>query len=392
MRVLSLFSGVGGLDLGLERAGMTVVGQSEIDPYACRVLAKHWPDVPNLGDITKITEADLERLGPIDLVCGGFPCTDLSVAGKQAGIHAARSGLFFDLMRVVRMVGPRYVLLENVPALLSRADWMGAVLGELAESGFDAQWDCIPAQAVGAPHRRDRVFVIAYAADADSAGLEPDDRRAIRDEQRDGPTASEGRQDQQDRTGGDGQDMAHPAGEQGRRIQQRGLSADAGAGGEDVADAECKGLEGHGTDAGQAEIAQPGHHGAWPRPGGEDVADAVHYGLDAAQHEAMQGGSGATGKQAQSPHAGTGLQGRRIGGRYSADQREAEPGMGRGSHGLSPWVHPTRRLDAWGPGWEAGIPRVAEGVKDRVGRLRALGNAVVPQVAEHVGRLIMGAA
>ena len=149
---------------------MTVVGQSEVDAYASRVLAKHWPTVPNLGDITKITEADAERLGPIDLVCGGFPCQDLSVAGKQGGIKASRSGLFWELMRVVRLVRPRFVLLENVPALLSRSDWMGAVLGELAACGFDAQWDCIPAQAVGAPHRRDRIFIVAHLPHADGAG------------------------------------------------------------------------------------------------------------------------------------------------------------------------------------------------------------------------------
>ena len=174
IRCLSLFSGIGGLDLGLERSGMTIVGQSEIDPYACRVLAKHWPHVPNLGDITAITEADLERLGPIELVCGGFPCQDLSVAGKQGGIRASRSGLFWELMRIVRLVRPGYVLLENVPALLARADWMGAVLGELAESGYDAEWDCIPASAVGAPHRRDRIFIVAYC---DGDGIVYEGRR-----------------------------------------------------------------------------------------------------------------------------------------------------------------------------------------------------------------------
>ncbi len=179
MRVLSLFSGIGGLDLGLERAGMTVVAQSEVDPYASRVLRKHWPDVPNLGDITKITEDNLEGLGPIDLVCGGFPCQDISVAGKQAGIHAPRSGLFWELMRVVRLVGPRHVLLENVPALLSRPDWMGAVLGALAEGGFDAEWDCIPAQAVGAHHRRDRVFVVAHAAGV-AREFQRGERQAVR--------------------------------------------------------------------------------------------------------------------------------------------------------------------------------------------------------------------
>jgi len=161
--VLSLFSGIGGLDLGLEATGrFRVIAQSEIDPYACRVLKKHWPNVPNLGDITKITEEDLEQIGPVDVICGGFPCQDLSNAGKQDGINASRSGLYFELMRVVRLVRPKYILLENVPALLSRAQWMGAVLGELASSGYDAKWDCVPASAsVGAPHRRDRVFIVA---------------------------------------------------------------------------------------------------------------------------------------------------------------------------------------------------------------------------------------
>ncbi len=172
MRVLSLFSGIGGLDLGLERAGMTVVAQSEVDPYASRVLRKHWPDVPNLGDITKITEADLERLGPIDLVCGGFPCTDLSVAGKQEGMgQGTRSGLFWEMARIVRLVRPRIWLMENVSALLGRGEWMGALLGEISASGIfqRVEWDCIPAAAVGAPHERDRVFVVA---DTSSDGWE----------------------------------------------------------------------------------------------------------------------------------------------------------------------------------------------------------------------------
>ena len=217
--------------------------------------------MPNLGDITKISEADIERLGPIDLVCGGFPCTDLSVAGKQAGIHAARSGLFFDLMRVVRLVGPRYVLLENVPALLSRSDWMGAVLGELAACGFDAQWDCVPAQAVGAHHRRDRVFIVGNAASAPS--------------------------DVQSETG----PSRSPVGESGGRSR-----------------------------------------------GDADLADAV------------------------------------IGGR----SRDA-------------WRQPSQQ-PADGSRWavEPDVGRVADGVPARVDRLRGLGNAVVPQVAEHVGRIIIG--
>lgn len=168
MNVLSLFSGIGGLDLGLEAAGMTIVAQSEIDPYACRVLEKHWPAVPNLGDAALITEADLEHLGRVDLVCGGFPCKDLSITGKKQGLSGPRTGAFWDLIRIIRMARPRYVLLENVPALLARSEWVGEVFRALAESGYcSITWDCVPASAVGAHHQRDRIFIIAVA-DTDS--------------------------------------------------------------------------------------------------------------------------------------------------------------------------------------------------------------------------------
>ncbi len=152
----SLFSGIGGMDLGLCRAGMTPVWHSEIDPYACRVLAKHWPGVPNLGDIARIDWAGVERP---DLVCGGFPCQDISFAGKGAGLAGKRSGLWYEFARCVRDLRPRFVLVENVAALLVRG--LDAVLGTLASLGYDAEWGCIPAAAVGAPHVRDRVFIVA---------------------------------------------------------------------------------------------------------------------------------------------------------------------------------------------------------------------------------------
>ena len=168
IRCLSLFSGIGGLDMGLESTGrFQIVAQSEIDPYACRVLKKHWPDVPNVGDITELTEERLEGIGPVDLVCGGFPCQDLSVAGKGEGIQGSRSGLFYEMARVVSIVRPRYWIMENVPRLLAGGggEWFGEVLRVVAESGLfqHIDWDCVPACAVRAPHRRDRVFVICRA-------------------------------------------------------------------------------------------------------------------------------------------------------------------------------------------------------------------------------------
>tara|TARA_Y100000310_G_scaffold308635_1_gene351949 strand:- start:885 stop:1769 length:885 start_codon:yes stop_codon:yes gene_type:complete len=157
MKFISFFAGIGGIDLGLERAGHRCVGQCETDPYALAVLTKHWPDVPRFGDIKEIDPDDLPEA---DLWAGGFPCQDISNAGKRVGIRGERSGLFFDFMRLAAEVRPRYILMENVSALINRG--LSEVLGTLAESGYDAEWDCLPAIAFGAPHQRERVFIIAY--------------------------------------------------------------------------------------------------------------------------------------------------------------------------------------------------------------------------------------
>ena len=158
LTVGSLFAGIGGFDLGLERAGMRVIWQSEIDPYASAVLRKHWPGIPNHGDIRSIHAGNVERP---DVLCGGFPCQDISNAGKRAGIDGERSGLWAEYARVICDLRPDYVIVENVAALLGRG--IERVLGDLAALGFDAEWHCIPASAVGAPHRRDRVWIIAHS-------------------------------------------------------------------------------------------------------------------------------------------------------------------------------------------------------------------------------------
>jgi DNA (cytosine-5)-methyltransferase 1 len=163
LNVLSLFAGIGGLELGLERAGMTTVGQVEIDEYCRRVLAKHWPDVPRHDDVRTAAEWWLSTERPtVDVICGGFPCQPFSDAGLRRGVADERWGWpwFAD---VVRMVRPRYVVVENVPGLL-RSPAFGLVLGDLAELGFDAEWDVLSACAVGAPHTRRRLFLLAHPA------------------------------------------------------------------------------------------------------------------------------------------------------------------------------------------------------------------------------------
>ena len=157
--MLDTFSGIGGFSLAARwLGGFETVQFVERDPYCQRVLAKHWPTVPIHDDICTFNP---ER-GSADVVVGGFPCQDISKAGKGAGIqHGTRSGLFYELIRVIRLVRPQFVVLENVAAIL--ANGLDIVLGELAEAGYDAEWACIPAAAVGACHQRDRWWCAAYA-------------------------------------------------------------------------------------------------------------------------------------------------------------------------------------------------------------------------------------
>ncbi len=157
MKFISLFAGIGGMDIGLQRAGLRCVAQVEIDDYATRVLTKHWPDVPKFRDVRDVGQHNLPHA---DLICGGFPCQDISIASRGFGIAGERSGLWSEFARIIGELRPRYVFVENVPALLHRG--IDRVLGDLAALRYDAEWHVISAAAVGAPHRRDRLFLVAY--------------------------------------------------------------------------------------------------------------------------------------------------------------------------------------------------------------------------------------
>ena len=157
----SLFSGIGGFDLGLERAGMDIRWQVERDPWCQKILAKHWPDVPRYGDVTTLTGEELE---PVDLICGGFPCQPVSLAGQQKGTNDDR-WLWPEFQRLVGVLRPRYVLVENVPGLLTAngGHAFGEILGDLADLGYDCEWTMLSAADVGAPHLRKRVWIVADA-------------------------------------------------------------------------------------------------------------------------------------------------------------------------------------------------------------------------------------
>ena len=322
MKVLDLFSGIGGFSLGLERAGMTTVAFCEIEPFCRQVLAKHWPGAPIYDDVRFLTGERLRADGVVpDLICGGFPCQDISVAGRGAGLSGERSGLWFEYLRVIEETRPRWVVIENVPALRSRG--LDVVLGGLAALGYDAEWHCVPASAVGAPHRRDRVWLVANA----DAGQREQPRGTLR----------AGR-DAADRCG---EVVANAHGS--RQHEQAGGRHESGMGsaqrGDDVAD---------------ALRAEPPHWNAEPL---RSRAAAIHA-------ERRRG---------------------------SGDLAHTEHGRCEGRLPLRSFIGADAVVPSSWWGAEPDVGRVAHGVPRRVDRLRALGNAVVPQIPELIGRAIMRA-
>jgi DNA (cytosine-5)-methyltransferase 1 len=187
----SLFAGIGGMDLGLERAGMECRWQVEIDPFCQKVLTKHWPNVPKYGDIRELTGSELE---PVDLIAGGFPCQDVSNAGTAhggglRGLDGERSGLWHEFYRLVRVMEPKWVLVENVGAATIRG--LDIILWGFSACRYDAAWAIIPAGCLGAPHIRKRMFIAAMrqrqaptsreemVQDSNGAGLEGDERSLL---------------------------------------------------------------------------------------------------------------------------------------------------------------------------------------------------------------------
>lgn len=164
LRNLSLFSGIGGLELGAEWAGIETVGFVERDPYCRRVLNKHWPNVPILDDVCELTEQALSSFGSFEILSGGFPCQPHSVAGKRKASGDKRD-LWQEFARIIREASPRWVVAENVPGLRSSESgrFFGRVLQDLAGMGYNVSWVQFGAYEVGAPHLRERIFFLAHS-------------------------------------------------------------------------------------------------------------------------------------------------------------------------------------------------------------------------------------
>jgi DNA (cytosine-5)-methyltransferase 1 len=175
MNVLDLFSGIGGFSLGLERAGMETAAFCEFDLHARTILREHWPNVPIYEDVREVNIGRLQSDGivGIDIITGGFPCQDLSSAGKRSGIYGSRSGLWGELFRIMCEIRPKYTVFENVAGLLTGESgrWFDRLLCDMAEGGFILEWECIPASSIGAPHHRDRVYGVAYPSEVGWRGI-----------------------------------------------------------------------------------------------------------------------------------------------------------------------------------------------------------------------------
>ena len=306
LKMCSLFSGIGGLELGLEAAvpGLRTCWQVEQDDFCRQVLAKHWPDSKRFEDVRTV---ELEDIRGADVICGGFPCQDISIAGKGAGLAGDRSGLWWEMHRLISLALPRIVVAENVPALTSRG--LSEVLCSLAECGYSSEWDIISAASVGAWHRRDRLFIIARRDDADT-----------------------------------------DSGKRGERLQGR-----------------------------KAQKREASHRGG-ERLGGGNAADTDSRSIwDGAEREALGRDNVQTGGKAELAHDGA------KGSPAHSTRKRLEEREG----------HNTRRvLPRFTRGYEgaaqSGICPVVDGVprgmaRRRREKIKALGNAVVPQVAYQVG-------
>lgn len=424
IRIGSLCTGYGGLDIAVQQVfGGTVVWHSQYEPpdkhgredknqYAAQILAHHWPTIPNHGDLTAIDFAQVE---PVDILTAGFPCQDVSLAGRRAGIaEGTRSGLWLHVARAIEELQPRLVVIENVRGLLSApADsdlepctWcvgdagdepllraLGAVLADLVRLGFDAEWACVRASEVGAPHQRERVFLLAWPAHAQGAGRSGPGLL--------GPTAERDRATADAHGVGGKRDRARSGRRNEPATHHLPAANSAGVGEREPADEALSVAAG-----GDAREVSGGGGGA---PVADSDGDAVRQ-----QSVSLAGGGGAAVAGLAGPDAAADAQGdgRNEGRPEPAGQQRGsdaaerggahvrwgayEPAVRRWEHTLGrPAPGPTDALGRLSPAfveWMQGLPAghvtSVPGIP-RSAQLKALGNGVVPQQAAAALRMLL---
>lgn len=352
-RVLSLFSGIGLHDLGLQRAGWEIATQCEVDPWCREVLKKNFPSARMLGDIRDVSARSIRKLGKFELITGGFPCPDISVAGRGMGIiRGGRSSLWLEMLRIIRACNPTFVLAENVSNLYSRG--IDTVLAGLEEAGYAAWPSVVGAWAIGAPHRRERAWIVGVrVGDTKKQSV---GRRS--DEARESDAARNGKR------------MAHPDSLRREQLGRGGIPDDRqapyrnhpdGRDGEGLAHADSAVLEEHESERGNARKEQP------TAPGSGGARNGQHRRRNRTESGRIDG----QGRSAEAPLSG--CAGAKWPARRGEPQYEWEPprvlesGLGRGAG------RDTDRMDRFA----------------RRNRLRALGNGNPPQVPEMIGRWLL---
>lgn len=358
MTHLSLFTGIGGLDLAAEAAGFQTVGQCEWEDYQTRILEKHWPDVPRWRDIRTLTgDSFHERTGlrTVDIISGGFPCQPFSTAGKRRGKEDDRY-LWPEMLRVIEELRPTWVIGENVAGIINMA--LDTVLSELESQGYETRTLVFPACAVDAPHRRDRLAIIGYSHSNHAGKIGAFQSRENTEPGRTGPVAT-GRKI-----------VAHTDSQRLQGSQQHGAS-DAG-GQEQPHRPACKCRETL-ADAYRPERGQP-------IPDGDAAGRGRLTDCGIVSDADDRGGALQRDRPLSAVEGAGGIRGDHTGGTAehgSGERGPVKPGLGRGHDGLSDWLDGVRA--GWADGtWESGIPRIATGIPDRAARLKCLGNAVVP--------------
>jgi DNA (cytosine-5)-methyltransferase 1 len=355
MNILDLFSGIGGFSLGLERAGMKTVAFCEVDKKCQQVLKKHWPGVPIFDDVSTLKGEDIEET--VDVICGGFPCQDISLAGKGAGLEGKRSGLWSEFKRLIEEIKPKYAIIENVSALRGRG--LDQVLREISEIGYDAEWHCITAASIGAPHRRDRIWIVAYPRD---------------NTRRDSITGSLGR---------DGE------GELEERVRtsettETSVSSETS---ETLSNSKSKLSNGNKT---YSESSKPSSQELGSSDSERDLAYPNSSGRRESNKEMERGSSEQLDSSSiQSSENVSNTNFTRLE-RWLSDGIASSQGWEESSDGCTTERSVRRRRGRNGE-WtsEPSVGRVVDGFPGRVDRLKQLGNAVVPQIPELIGRAII---